>query len=91
MKIDQVEDCKSKIQRFEIQPESTILAESWGILTRVYLPRPVILVPLGHVRLIVQWELGPSIAIVKIRDYIIYKHCNLYRTRLDPQDLATYI
>jgi hypothetical protein len=35
MNIDQVKDCKSKIWRFEIQPESTILVESQGLLTRV--------------------------------------------------------
>jgi hypothetical protein len=35
MKIDQVKDCKSKIRIFEIQPESTILVESRGLLTRV--------------------------------------------------------
>jgi hypothetical protein len=36
-------------------------------------------------------ELGPSIDVVEIRDDIVYKHCNLYRIRPDPRDLATYI
>jgi hypothetical protein len=71
LKIDQVKDCKSGIWRFEIQPESTILVESRGLLTRVYLPRLAILVPLGPARVIVQWELGPSITIVEIWDYIV--------------------
>jgi hypothetical protein len=33
----------------------------------------------------------PSIDVVKIRDDIVYRHCNLYWTRPDPRDLATYI
>jgi hypothetical protein len=41
----QIEDLK--IWRFEIQPESTILVESQGLLKRVQLLRPIILVPLG--------------------------------------------
>jgi hypothetical protein len=38
------------------------------------------------------WNLGPSIVIVKIRDHIVtyIVWANLYRTRPDPQDLATY-
>jgi hypothetical protein len=31
-------------------------------------------------RVIVQWELGPNIAIVEIQDDIVYKHSNLYPT-----------
>jgi hypothetical protein len=49
-KIDLVEDYKSKIWRFKIRPEFTILIEPRGLLTIVYLPRPIILVPLGPVR-----------------------------------------
>jgi hypothetical protein len=36
-------------------------------------------------------DLGSSIDVVEIQDDIIYRHCNLHRTRPDPQDLATYI
>jgi hypothetical protein len=41
-------------------------------MSRVQLPRPVILVPLGPVRVIAQWQLGPGIVIVEIRDHIVY-------------------
>jgi hypothetical protein len=36
-------------------------------------------------------ELGPRIDVVEIWDDVIYRHYNLYWTRPDPRDLATYI
>jgi hypothetical protein len=51
-KIDLAEDYKSRIWRFEIQPKSTILAESRELLTRVWLLRPIILVPQMPVRVV---------------------------------------
>jgi hypothetical protein len=59
-KIDLVEDNIS--QRFEIRPEFAIHIESWGLLTRVCLPRPVRLAPLRSVRVKAHRNIGPIVS-----------------------------
>jgi hypothetical protein len=91
---DQVEDLKiqtsqvlikSKIWRSEIQPESAILVESWGLPTRVQIIEPVSWVPLRPIKL------GPVVTLVEIWVHVVYRYCNLYRIPPDPWGLATYI
>jgi hypothetical protein len=70
-KIDQVEDYKSKIRGFEIQPESTILVESRGATDKGIATKAHYLSTPNACSCNIPWKLGPNIIIVKIRDHIV--------------------